>query len=97
MEGTTLTCLETYSDAKKRTLVSIMASIVISNFLHCIILVTISGKSFFQQNFNLKWARIGSWMLLDVLFHFTAGSVGPPLKNVRAPSVQQAKNYTVPE
>jgi integral membrane sensor domain MASE1 len=34
-------------------MVSIMASIVISKFLYYIILVTISGKSFFQQNFNL--------------------------------------------
>jgi hypothetical protein len=39
-------------------MVSIVASIVISKFLHCTILVTISGKSFFQQNFNLKMTRI---------------------------------------
>jgi hypothetical protein len=37
---------------------TVMASIVISKFLHCTILVTISAKSFFQQNFNLKWTRI---------------------------------------
>jgi hypothetical protein len=30
-----------------------VTSIVISKFLHCKILVTISAKSFFQQNFNL--------------------------------------------
>jgi hypothetical protein len=35
-----------------------VASIVISKFRHCIILVTISTKSFFQQNFNLIWTRI---------------------------------------
>jgi hypothetical protein len=34
--------------------VSIVVSIVISKFIHCTTLVTISGKSFFQQNFNLK-------------------------------------------
>jgi hypothetical protein len=38
--------------------VSIVASIVISKFLHYTILVTMSAKSFFQQNFNLKWTRI---------------------------------------
>jgi hypothetical protein len=38
--------------------VSIVALIVISKFLHCTILVTISARSFFQQNFNLKWTRI---------------------------------------
>jgi hypothetical protein len=37
---------------------SIVFSIVISKFLHCTIIVTISAKSFFQQNFNLKWTRI---------------------------------------
>jgi hypothetical protein len=37
---------------------SIVSSIVISKFLHCRILVTKSAKSFFQQNFNLKWTRI---------------------------------------
>jgi hypothetical protein len=31
----------------------IVASIVLSKFLHYTILVTISSKSFFQQNFNL--------------------------------------------
>ena len=36
----------------------IVVSIVISKFLHCKILVIISTKSFFQQNFNLKWTRI---------------------------------------
>jgi hypothetical protein len=39
-------------------MISIVASIVISKFLHYIILVTISAKSIFQQNFNLKLARI---------------------------------------
>jgi hypothetical protein len=39
-------------------MVSIVALIVISKFLHCTILVTICGKSFFQQNFNLKTTRI---------------------------------------
>ena len=34
-----------------------MASIVVSKFLHCTILVTISAKSFFQQNFNLTPKR----------------------------------------
>jgi hypothetical protein len=31
-----------------------VASIVIPKFLHYTILVTISAKSFFQQNFSLK-------------------------------------------
>jgi hypothetical protein len=39
-------------------MVSIVVSIVISKFLCHTILVTISGKSFFQQNFNLKMTRI---------------------------------------
>jgi hypothetical protein len=60
--------------------------IVISKFLHYILLVTISGKRFLQQNFNLKMTRIqrgiGSWMLLDALFHYWEGSAGPCLKNV---------------
>jgi hypothetical protein len=48
-----------YSTRRNRlTMVSMVASIVISKFLHCTILVTISAKSFFQQNFNLKWTRI---------------------------------------
>jgi hypothetical protein len=42
----------------KLTMVSIVASIVISKFLYYTILVTISGKRFFQQNFNLKMKRI---------------------------------------
>jgi hypothetical protein len=33
------------------------SSIVISKFLHYTILVTISGKSFFPNNFNLKLTR----------------------------------------
>jgi hypothetical protein len=44
----------------KLTVVSIVASIVISKFLHYTILATISVKSFFQQNFNLIWTRIQS-------------------------------------
>ena len=39
-------------------MVSIVASIVISKFLHCTILVILSGKRFFQQNFNLKMTMI---------------------------------------
>jgi hypothetical protein len=39
---------------RKLSVVLIVASIVISRYLHCTILVTISAKSFFQQNFNLK-------------------------------------------
>jgi hypothetical protein len=70
----------------KSTMVSIVALIVISKFLHYTILVTISGKRFFQQNFNLKMTRIqhgvGSWMLLDALFHCWEGSAGRRLKNV---------------
>jgi hypothetical protein len=50
-------------------MVSIVASMVISKFLHYIILVTISAKNFIQQNFNLKMTRIqrgvGSWMLFE--------------------------------
>jgi hypothetical protein len=64
----------------------IMASTVISKFLHNTILVTISAKSFFQQNFNLNWTRIQRgldlgcyWMLF---FLCREGSGGPPLKNV---------------
>jgi hypothetical protein len=54
-----LTVISFYSTGhSKLTMVSIMASIVISKFLHCIILVIISVKSFFQQNFNLIWTRI---------------------------------------
>jgi hypothetical protein len=52
-------------------MVSIVASIVISKFLHYIILVTMSSKNFFQQNFNLKMTRIqhgvGSWMLFSIV------------------------------
>jgi hypothetical protein len=48
-----------------------VASIVISKFLYYTILVTISGKRFFQQNFNLKMTRIqhgvGSWMLFSTV------------------------------
>jgi hypothetical protein len=33
------------------------SSIVISKFLHYTILVTISGKSFFPNNFNIKLTR----------------------------------------
>jgi hypothetical protein len=40
------------------TMASIESSIVISKFLHCTILVTMSAKSYFQENFNLKWIRI---------------------------------------
>jgi hypothetical protein len=50
-------------------------------FPHCTILVKISRKRFFQQNFNLKMTRIQrgvkSWMLLDALlrlFHCWEGS-----------------------
>jgi hypothetical protein len=78
-------------------MVSIVASIVISKFLHCTILVTISGKCFFQQNFNLKMTRIqrgiGSWMLLDALlslFHCWEGFASPRLKNVM---FRTAKNW----
>jgi hypothetical protein len=39
----------------KLTVASIAASIVISKFLHCTILVTSSAKSFFQQNLNLTY------------------------------------------
>jgi hypothetical protein len=35
-----------------------MALVVISKFLHFTILVIISAKSYFYQNFNLKWKRI---------------------------------------
>jgi hypothetical protein len=53
--------------------VSIVASIVIPKFLHCTILVTLSVKSSFQQNFNLKWARIQCGMDLGCswMFFFT--------------------------
>jgi hypothetical protein len=75
----------------KSTMVSIVASIVISKFLHYTILVTISGKRFFQENFNLKMTRIqrgvGSWMLLDALFHCWEESAGPRLKNVKLQSI----------
>jgi hypothetical protein len=36
-----------------------MASIAISSFLRCTILVTTSAKNFFQQNFNLKVDNTG--------------------------------------
>jgi hypothetical protein len=42
---------------------TIVSLIVISKFIHCTMLVTISSKSFFQQNFNLKWIRIMAWIL----------------------------------
>jgi hypothetical protein len=51
-----------------------MVSIVISKLLHYSILVTISAKSFFQKNFNLKWTRIQCgldlgccWMLFSIV------------------------------
>jgi hypothetical protein len=51
-----------------------VVSIEISKFLHCTILVTISAKSFFQQNFNLKWTKIQRgmdlgycWMLFFIV------------------------------
>jgi hypothetical protein len=50
------------------------------------LLVTISTKSFFQQNFNSIWTGIQrglDWML-DVFFLSREGYVGLPLKNVTA-------------
>jgi hypothetical protein len=50
-------------------MVSIVISIVISKFLHCIILVTISAKNFFQQNFKMTRIQrgLGSWMLFSTV------------------------------
>jgi hypothetical protein len=66
----------------KLIVVSIMASIVISRFLHYTILVTISAKSFFQQNFNLKWTRIQRsldlGLLLDALFTIEKAMLARP-------------------
>jgi hypothetical protein len=49
------------------TVASIVASIVISKFFYYTILVTMSAKSFFQQNFNLNWTRIQRGMDLGCL------------------------------
>ena len=45
-----------------------------------------SKKRFPPPNFNLKFVRtqcgLGSWMLLDALFHCWERSASPPLKNI---------------
>jgi hypothetical protein len=68
-----------------------VASIVISKFLRCTILVTISGKRFFQQNFNLKMTRIqrgvGSW--LDAV-----GCSFPLLRRVCWPALEECYEFS---
>jgi hypothetical protein len=61
---------------------SIVSSIVISKFLHCTILVTISAKELlptklqFKVDKNPTWR--GSWMLLDALFLVVKGLLAHP-------------------
>jgi hypothetical protein len=58
---------------------------------YCTILVTISTiKLQLKVDKNPTW--LGSWMMLDVLFHCREGLVGPPLKNVMA-SVEHVRQF----
>jgi hypothetical protein len=66
-------------------MISIVASIVISKFLHCTILVTISGKRFFQQNFNFKDDKNPMWRrILDAV-----GCSFPLLRRVCWPVLEE--------
>jgi hypothetical protein len=51
-----------------------------------IVLVIANEKRFPLATFNLKIVRIqcgsGSWMLLDVVLHYSEGSASPHMKNV---------------
>ena len=61
-----------------------MTSIVISKFFHCTghnkCKELLSTKLQFNLDKNLMW--LGSWMLLEALFHCKEGFQGLPLKNV---------------
>jgi TRAP-type C4-dicarboxylate transport system permease large subunit len=67
-------------------LVIAVTSIVIAKFIHSTILVTISAKRLLPTKLQFKLDKnptwLGSWMLLNALFHCRKGSVGLPLKNV---------------
>jgi hypothetical protein len=71
----------------KLLVASIVASMVISKFLHCTINTSHNKyKELLPTKLQLKvyknptWPR--SWMLLNALFHCKEGFTGPPLKNV---------------